>query len=539
MEGLVMNYPLTLQALLRRARDVVHDGEIVTRQADNAVHRYTYGEFHARVVRLMGALRAAGVKPGDRVATFCWNRYQHLELYFAVPCIGAVLHTLNIRLSREQLVYIANHAEDRLIFADESLAGQLAPLAPELRTVQRYVVIEESDGDTAGLPGAVRYEDFLAGGEPLTDWPALEENAAASMCYTSGTTGNPKGALFSHRALYLHTMALGLADSMAIGNRDAVFTFVPMFHVNAWGIPFAGVMTGAKLILPGRNPQAADVVRLVREEGATLAAGVPTIWMMVHQYLQEHGGKLGTLDRIACGGSAVPRSLMETYDRAYGVPIIQLWGMTETAPLGVVARPKRRMQGWPAEDVYKVRLKAGYPAPGMEARIEAPDGSVLPNDGESVGELVVRGPWVIREYYRMEGGGKSFTPDGWFKTGDVAAIDADGYVRIADRVKDLIKSGGEWISSVDMENALMAHPAVAEAAVVARPDPKWDERPVAFLVPKPGRDAELAPAAVAEHLSPHFAKWQIPYPEDVHLIDAIPRTSVGKFDKKVLRRRFE
>ena len=539
MEGLNMHYPLTLQAILRRARDVVHDGEIVTRLADNSVHRCTYGEFFARVVRLMGALKAAGIKPGDRIATFAWNRYQHLELYFAAPCLGAVLHTLNIRVSREQLVYIVNHAEDQFIFVDESLADQFVPLLPELPGVKQFVVIEETDGATAGLPGAVRYEDFLAGGEPLHDWPQLDENDAAAMCYTSGTTGNPKGALFSHRALYLHTMAMGLTDTMAIGNADAVLTFVPMFHVNAWGIPFVGVMTGAKLIFPGRNPQPADVVRLIREEGATLAAAVPTVWMMVHHYLQEHGGDLGTLNRIACGGSAVPRSLMETYDRTYHVPIVQLWGMTELAPLGVVSRLKRRMRDWPAAEQVKVRLKAGYPAAGIEARIQADDGSVLRNDGDTVGELCVRGPWVIREYYRMEGGSRSFTPDGWFKTGDVAAIDPDGYVRIADRVKDLIKSGGEWISSVDMENALMAHPAVAEAAVVARPDAKWDERPVAFLVPKPGREADLSAAAVTEHLAPNFAKWQIPYAEDVHLIDAIPRTSVGKFDKKVLRRRYD
>ena len=466
MEGLNMHYPLTLQAILRRARGVVHDGEIVTRQADNSVHRYTYGDFLARVERLMGALKAAGVRPGDRIATFSWNRYQHMELYFAAPCLGAVLHTLNIRLSREQLVYIVNHAEDRFVFVDESLADQFVPLLDEIPGVERFVIIEEGEGRDAALPGAQRYEDFLASAEPLTDWPELDENAAAAMCYTSGTTGNPKGALFSHRALYLHSMALGMADSMGIANTDAVLTFVPMFHVNAWGIPFAGVMTGAKLIFPGRNPQPADVVRLIRDEGATFAAAVPTVWMMVHQYLQEHGGDLGELNRIACGGSAVPRSLMETYDRTYRVPIIQLWGMTEMAPLGVVSRLKRRMRDWPAEEQYRVRLKAGSPAPGIEARIQADDGTILPNDGEAVGELVVRGPWVIREYYRMEGGGKSFTPDGWFKTGDVGRFTDDGFLQIIDRKKDiLVTAGGKNVPPANIELRFKDDPLIAHVVV--------------------------------------------------------------------------
>ncbi|WP_372695993.1 long-chain fatty acid--CoA ligase [Immundisolibacter sp.] len=540
MQGLMMNYPLTLTSILKRAKDLFADGEIVTREP-GGVHRYTYGEFYDRVLRLMGALKAAGVKPGDRVATFAWNRYQHLELYFAVPCLGAVLHTLNIRLSTDQLTYLVNHAEDQMIFVDESLADQLVPLQEHCKGVERFVVMREGGNETFGLRGETEYEDFLASGTPVTELPELDENTACAICYTSGTTGNPKGALYSHRGLYLHTMAIGMADVMGLSQQDSALVFVPMFHVNAWGLPFAGVMFGGKLVFPGRNPQAADVVELIRGEGVTFAAGVPTIWMMVDQYLQEHGGDLGALQRVACGGSAVPAALMRAFDERYGVPIVQLWGMTELSPLGTVSRLKRSMRDASAEEKYAARLKAGIPVPGIEMRIEGPDGEILPNDGQSVGELVVRGPWVISNYFKMEGSGKSFTPDGWFKTGDVAALDADGYMRIADRVKDLIKSGGEWISSVDMENALMAHPAVAEAAVVARPDPKWDERPVAFLVPRPGREGELAPEAVQTFLGSNgdFAKWQIPYADDIHLIDAIPRTSVGKFDKKVLRRRWE
>ena len=540
MQGLMMNYPLTLTSILKRAKDLFADGEIVTREP-GGVHRYTYGEFYERVLRLMGALKAAGVKPGDRVATFAWNRYQHLELYFAVPCLGAVLHTLNIRLSTDQLTYLVNHAEDQMIFVDESLADQLVPLQEHCKGVERFVVMREGGSDTFGLRGETEYEDFLASGTPLTELPELDENTACAICYTSGTTGNPKGALYSHRGLYLHTMAIGMADVMGLSQQDSALVFVPMFHVNAWGLPFAGVMFGGKLVFPGKNPQAADVVELIRGEEVTFAAGVPTIWMMVDQYLQEHGGDLGVMQRVACGGSAVPAALMRAFDERYGVPIVQLWGMTELSPLGTVSRLKRSMRDASAEEKYAARLKAGIPVPGIEMRIEGPDGEILPNDGESVGELVVRGPWVISNYFKMEGSGKSFTPDGWFKTGDVAALDADGYMRIADRVKDLIKSGGEWISSVDMENALMAHPAVAEAAVVARPDPKWDERPVAFLVPRPGREGELAPDAVQTFLGSNgdFAKWQIPYADDIHLIDAIPRTSVGKFDKKVLRRRWE
>ncbi|GAB4348015.1 MAG: long-chain fatty acid--CoA ligase [Immundisolibacter sp.] len=540
MQGLMMNYPLTLTSILKRAKELFADGEIVTREP-GGMHRYTYGEFHDRVLRLMGALKAAGVKPGDRVATFAWNRYQHLELYFAVPCLGAVLHTLNIRLSTDQLTYLVNHAEDRMIFVDESLADQLVPLQEHCKGVERFVVMREGGHETFGLRGETEYEDFLASGTPLTELPELDENTACAICYTSGTTGNPKGALYSHRGLYLHTMALGMADVMGLSQQDSALVFVPMFHVNAWGLPFAGVMFGGKLVFPGRNPQAADVVELIRGEEVTFAAGVPTIWMLVDQHLQQHGGDLGALQRIACGGSAVPAALMRAFDERYGVPIVQLWGMTELSPLGTVSRLKRRMRDASAEEKYAARLKAGIPVPGIEMRIEGPNGEILPRDGQSIGELVVRGPWVIRNYFKMEGAGKSFTPDGWFRTGDVAALDADGYMRIADRVKDLIKSGGEWISSVDMENALMAHPAVAEAAVVARPDPKWDERPVAFLVPRPGREGELAPEAVQTFLGSNgnFAKWQIPYADDIHLIDAIPRTSVGKFDKKVLRRRWE
>ena len=540
MEGLMMNFPLTLQPILRRARDIYPQNEIITRLADGGVHRYTYGEFYQRVLRLMDALKRAGVKPGDRVATFAWNRYQHMELYYAIPCLGAVLHTLNIRLSTEQMVYTINHAEDRFIFVDDVLTDQLLAVQDECPQVERFVVIaEQGSADDCGLRGQEDYEAFLAGGEPVEDFPEIDENAACAMCYTSGTTGNPKGALYSHRSLYLHSMCVTMADTMALSQYDIVLPIVPMFHVNCWGIPFAAVMTGATIIYPGQNPQAADLVSLIQNEKVTLAAGVPTIWNMVAQYVDQNGGDLSSLQRVVCGGSAVPRALMEKYEDDYGVPIIQLWGMTELSPLGTVSHIKRHMREWPRERQYEYRLKQGIPVPGIEVRIEDEQGNLQPWDGEHMGELVVRGAWVIRDYYRKEGGASAFKADGWFGTGDVARMDGEGYMQITDRVKDLIKSGGEWISSVDMENLLVAHSDVLEAAVVARPDAKWDERPVAFVVPVEGRTEALTPDSVREWLSAEFAQWQLPYADDVHTIDAIPKTSVGKIDKKVLRRRFD
>jgi fatty-acyl-CoA synthase len=463
------------------------------------------------------------------VATFSWNTQQHLELYLGVPCMGAVLHTLNIRLFPDQLTYIVNHAEDKVIFVDESLVPALAKLVPEFEAVERYVVI--GDGDAGSLPDPLRYEELLAEQEPSFDYPELDERQAAGLCYTSGTTGNPKGVMYSHRSNVLHSMMTNMRDTLGIGRDDKVLPVVPMFHANAWGLPYAATLSGASMVMPSRFLQAEPLAKLIEDERPTLAAAVPTIWMDLLRHADENGPDLSSIRMVPCGGAAVPLELMKGFEERHRMKIVQAWGMTETSPLASVAWPPGSAEG---DEQWGYRDTAGRIVPLVEARVVADSGEELPWDGESTGELEVRGPWVTASYYEDPSGDDKFD-DGWLRTGDIASIDPEGYIRISDRSKDVIKSGGEWISSVELEGHLMAHPAVREAAVIAKPDERWTERPLACVVVVEG--TECQPEELREHLAGCVAKWQVP--DDFAFIDEVPKTSVGKFDKKVLRKRLE
>jgi len=531
LEGLVQNdFPLTLQHIYDRMGRVYGDSEVVT-LTDDGPQRATYAEVIKRVDKLAHALKGLGIEESDRVATFAWNTQRHLEIYMAAPCMGAVLHTLNIRLFAEQLTYIANHAEDKIVFVDDSLVPLLAKVAPTFETVERYVVM--GDGDAEGLPGEViRYEELLDDrtDEPF-DWPQIDERQAAGLCYTSGTTGNPKGVLYSHKSNVLHSFGACLADAMALSASDRMLPIVPMFHANAWGIPYAAGLTGCNLVLPNKFMQAEPIAKAIEAEKVTISAAVPTIWADLLKYAEQNSPDLSSITRVICGGAAVPLSLMKAWEEKHGLRIIQAWGMTETSPLGSVARPPAELEG---DEHWDYRNKAGRINPLVEARLVADDGSEVPWDGESTGELEVRGPWIARAYYNDPSGDDKFD-DGWLRTGDIAAIDSHGFIRISDRSKDVIKSGGEWISSVELEGELMAHPCVEEACVIAKPDEKWSERPLACVVVKEGED--VSPSDLAEHLRPRVAKWWLP--DEFAFIDEVPKTSVGKFDKKVLRKRLE
>ncbi len=535
MEGLMMDWPLTLHHFLDRSARLFPRKEIVTRTAAG-LHRYTYADFHRRVHRLAHALGRLGIGRGDRVATFAWNTHRHLEIYFAAPCMGAVLHTLNIRLAPDQLVYIINHAEDRVIFVDASLVPLLERIRDQIPTVKAFVVMGDAGPAPTALQPAFDYETLL---EESPDapypWPRLDENAAAGMCYTSGTTGNPKGVVYSHRAIFLHSLALCLADTFGICERDVLMPVVPMFHANAWGLPFAGVMVGAKLVFPGPHLQPRDIAELIQSERVTVTAGVPTIWIGLYALLERERYDLSSLRVMPVGGSAMPRALIEAFEKRFGIRVVHAWGMTEMTPLGTVANLKSYMEDWPEESRFAVRAKQGLPAVGVEIRAVDDQGREVPWDGQTMGELQVRGPWVIRAYYNDPRTAEAFQ-EGWLRTGDVVTVDPEGYIQIVDRTKDLIKSGGEWISSVDLENALMAHPKVLEAAVIAVPHPKWQERPLAVVVPRPEFKESLTKEELMGFLQPRFAKWWLP--DDIVFVEAIPKTSVGKFDKKALREQF-
>ncbi|MEA2143614.1 MAG: hypothetical protein QOI64_2044 [Solirubrobacteraceae bacterium] len=530
LEGLVQNdHPLTLQHVLERMRRIYGDSEVVT-LTDDGPQRATYADVTRRVDKLAHALAGLGIEEGDRVATFAWNTQRHLEIYMAAPCMGAVLHTLNIRLFPDQLTYIANHAEDRIVFVDDSVVPLLEKVAPTFETVEHYVVM--GDGDAGSLPNVIRYEELLADqtDDPY-EWPEIDERQAAGLCYTSGTTGNPKGVLYSHKSNVLHSFGACLADSMGLSANDRMLPIVPMFHANAWGIPYAAGLVGCNLVMPNKFMQAEPIAKAIESEKVTVSAAVPTIWADLLKYADEHAPDLSSIERVICGGAAVPLSLMQAWEEKHGVRILQAWGMTETSPLGSVARPPAGLEG---DEHWEYRNKAGRINPLVEARLIDDDGNEVPWDGEQTGELEVRGPWVARAYYNDPSGDDKFD-DGWLRTGDIAAIDSHGFIRISDRSKDVIKSGGEWISSVELEGELMAHPAVAEAAVIAKPDERWTERPLACVVLHEGEDA--SPEELCEHLTPRVAKWWIP--DEFAFIDEVPKTSVGKFDKKVLRKRLE
>src|SRR3954468_482397 len=529
LEGLVQHdFQLTIQHILDRMRNIYGDSEVVT-LTDSGTERATYREVAERVDRLAGALESLGVQHCDRVATFAWNSQRHLEVYYAVPCMGAVLHTLNIRLFEDQLIYVANHAEDQIVFVDDSLVPLLEKVAPKLETVRHYVVM--GDGDAGSLPNALRYEELLAAPEPGYDYPELDDRQAAGLCYTSGTTGNPKGVLYSHRSNVLHALGKCLADGVGVRNADRVLPIVPMFHANAWGFPYGCTMMGADMVMPGRHVAAEPLATAIEREKVTIAGAVPTVWLDLLRYADEHKPDFSSLRTVVCGGSAVPGALMRAWEERHGVRIVQAWGMTETSPLASVAHPPA---GVSEDEQWAYRERQGRPQPLVEVRLIDDDGEEVAWDGQTTGELEVRGPWIASEYYEDPSGADKFH-DGWLRTGDIASLDDRGYIRISDRSKDVIKSGGEWISSVDLENALMAHPKVAEAAVIARPDDRWGERPLACVVPVEGETCE--PDELRAHLLDHVAKWWVP--EQVAFIDEVPKTSVGKFDKKVLRKRLE
>ncbi len=532
MRGLMMDYPLTLTHFLDRARRLHADKEILSRSSAG-VQRLSYAESYARICRLANGLRGLGVQSGDRVATFAWNSHRHFELYFAVPCSGAVLHTLNIRLFPEQIEFIVNHAQDSVIFVDDTLLAALEPLAARFKTVRAFVVMGDGPLPASSLQPLLRYEDLLADAKPEYEFPRLDENSAAIACYTSGTTGNPKGVIYSHRALFLQSLSQASADSFGLCEADVVMPVVPMFHANAWGLPFSSTMVGASQVYPGTQPTPADIGRLVQDLRITVTGGVPTVLIGLLAAMEQEKFDLSSLRCVPCGGSAVPESLLEKYDQL-GVTVVQAWGMTETAPLATVCRPRVAMRNWSAAQQRAARAKQGPPVPGVDLRIVDEAGKELPWDGKTVGELEVRGPWVVGEYYNDERSAAAFH-DGWFRTGDICTIDDKGFVHITDRLKDVIKSGGEWISSVEIENEIMAHPKVLEAGVVGLAHPRWQERPLACVVVKPGQT--LTKEEVMAHLQARVAKWQLP--GDIVFVDALPKTSVGKIAKRDLRARFQ
>jgi fatty-acyl-CoA synthase len=533
MQGLMMQWPLVLTHFLDRARRLHHRRTISSRDA-GGVFRYRFGEWAGRVDRLAGALSALGIRQGDRVATFGWNSHRHYEAYFAIPCMGAVLHTMNIRLFPEQLAWVLNHAGDRAILVDASLLPLFEKIRLQLTTVEHVIVMGDRNPAPGG--GCLDYETLLGAAPERFAWPKLDEEAAAALCYTSGTTGHPKGVLYSHRALVLHTLGISLADAFQLRERDVLLSIVPMFHANAWGLPFAAAMLGCAIVLPGPHLQPKELADLIESESVTFVGGVPTIVTALYQYLKQESRRLPTLRQIIVGGSALPRVLLEGFERDLGVEIVHAWGMTELSPAGSVARLRAEMETWPAEERTRIRLTQGSPFPLVELRVVQEDGTEAPWDGVSAGELQARGPWVIRQYYNDPRGGDRFDGE-WFRTGDVAAIDERGYVRLLDRTKDMVKSGGEWISSVDLENAIMGHPEVAEAAVVAIAHAKWTERPLACVVPRAGKAGELTRETIRAFLKGRVADWWLP--DDIVVLEAIPKTSVGKFDKKVLRERFK
>ncbi|HEV8672665.1 MAG TPA: long-chain fatty acid--CoA ligase [Methylomirabilota bacterium] len=538
MKGLMMDYPLTLSHFFERSRRLFAKKGLATRVPGAPLFRYTYAEFADRTGRLAGALAGLGIGKGERVGTLAWNSHRHLELYWAAPLSGAVLHTVNIRLSPRDLTYIINHAGDAVLFVDASLWAVLEPIRRELTSVRHYVVMPDQSGTPlpAG-PGVVEYEALLREARPLTSWPRLDENDAAGMCYTSGTTGHPKGVVYSHRAIFLHSMAVAMADTLALSERDVILHIVPMFHANAWCVPFAGVMVGATQIFGGPSPQPRDIAEIVQAEKVTFVGAVPTVWIAVKDLVEKEAFDLSSIRCIPIGGSAAPRSLLEAYDKKFGVAMTHAWGMTEMTPVGTVSRLKSYMESWPDEQRYAVRAKQGYAVAGVDLRVVDDQGREVPWDGRTMGELQVRGPWVVKAYHDNPEGARQFTADGWFRTGDVVTLDPEGYIQITDRTKDLIKSGGEWISSIDMESLIMAHPKVLEAAVIAVPHPKWVERPLACVVPKPEYRGAVAAAEILEFLRPQVAKWALP--DDIVFLEALPKTSVGKFDKKVLREQFK
>jgi fatty-acyl-CoA synthase len=528
-----MDEPLLISSLIQHADTYHGDTEIVSRLTEGGIHRCTYRSIHRRMKQLANALTRLGVQQGDRVATLAWNNYRHLEIYYAVPCMGAVCHTLNPRLFPEQLVYIANHAEDRYVFFELTFLKLVEAIAPKCPGVKGWVAMT----DRAHMPQSALpllcYEDLVEAEKADFEWPAFDENAASSLCYTSGTTGNPKGVLYSHRSTLIHTMVGASPDVLSLSAADSMLPVVPMFHANAWGLPYIACMVGCKLVMPGAQLDGASVYELLEQEKVTMTAGVPTVWLALLQYMEQKNVKFSTVKTAVIGGSAAPESMIRTFDEKYGVFVLHAWGMTEMSPIGTTGRLKGKHLGLPAAERYKVQAKQGRVIFGVQMKIVDGDGKELPRDGKAFGDVMVRGPWICSGYFKGEGDG-GVHKDGWFATGDVATLDGDGYMHITDRSKDVIKSGGEWISSIDLENAMMGHPAVAEAAVIGVAHAKWDERPLLILVKKPG--ANITRDEALDFLKPRVAKWWLP--NDVLFVDQLPHTATGKLLKTKLRKEF-
>ena len=534
MHGLMMEYPLTLDRIVEHANQLFAHKWVRTRQADGSMHDYTYADLFRRSRCLASALVRRGVEPGDRVATFAWNHHQHLEMYFGIPGAGAVCHTLNVRLSPRQLVYIASHAEDRVVLIDATVLPLFEPVADELDCVEHYVLVNAERDIQTALPNVVHYEDLLAEGDEDFDWRSTDEQMAMGLCYTSGTTGDPKGALYSHRSMYLHTLGANQAMGLGLTESDVVMPVVPQFHAMAWGLPYACPLAGADIVMPGPNLQPDVLADLIESHQITVAAGVPTIWNGLYQELQRAPRDISSMRALVVGGSAMPRALIQAYEENLGVNVVHAWGMTELSPLGTVSKLQRHHLAMGESAQWDVKARQGMPLGGVELRIVGDKETPLPWDGQTMGELQARGPWVIRSYFKHQPTAEHFTADGWFRTGDVGTMTVDGYLTITDRTKDLVRSGGEWISTVALEGALMAHERVLEAAVIAVPDEKWSERPLAVVVPTDS--GKVSVEELRECLAENFAKFEIP--DRFVFVETLPKTSVGKFDKKVLRTRY-
>ncbi len=531
MLGLMQSQQLLISSLIEFADRHHGEGEIVSRRVEGDIHRYTYTEVATRSRQVANALDALKLQFSDRVATLAWNGYRHLELYFGVSGSGRVLHTLNPRLHPDQIAWITNHAEDQVLCFDMSFLPIVKAIHGKCSTIKHYIALCDADklpADT-GIPGLVSYEAWIAAQPSRYEWPQFDENSASSMCYTSGTTGDPKAALYSHRSTMLHAFSGALPDALSMSARDCILPVVPMFHVNAWGLPYSAAMTGAKLVFPGPAMDGKSIFELIENEKVTFAAGVPTVWQMMLAHMQAGDLRFSTLKRTVIGGSACPPAMITAFNDLYGVEVLHAWGMTEMSPLGTVCTLKNKHLPLASDEKMKVRLKQGRAVFGVDMKIVDPDGADLPWDGKTSGDLLVKGPWIIAQYSKQEGG--SPLVDGWFPTGDVGTIDADGYLQITDRSKDVIKSGGEWISSIDVENIAMAHPAVAMAACIGMKHPKWDERPIIAVVKKPG--AAVTRDELIAFFDGKTAKWQVP--DDVVFLDAIPLGGTGKMQKTKLR----
>ncbi len=534
MHGLIMDTPLLISSLIRHADRFHGDTEIVSRSVEGPIHRYTYRDAHKRARQLAQALQRLGVKQGDRVGTLAWNGYRHFEAFYGVSSMGAVLHTINPRLFPEQIVYIVNHAEDGYVLFDLTFAPLIEKLAPLCKGVKGWIALASRAGmPAANIPNLLCYEDLVGAENGDYEWPELDELTASSLCYTSGTTGNPKGVLYSHRSTVIHAYAASMPDALNISARDVVLPVVPMFHANAWSLPYACAMAGAKMVFPGLMMDGKSLYELFETEKVTVSAGVPTVWLALLQFMDQNKLKFSTMNRTVIGGSACPPAMIRAFQTNYGVQVLHAWGMTEMSPLGTVNTFKTRHNDWDPEQRLQLQNKQGRPIFGVDMKIVDGDGKELPWDGKAFGDLMVRGPWITSSYMKGEGG--QVLRDGWFPTGDVATIDADGFMQITDRSKDVIKSGGEWISSIDLENAAVGHPAVAEAAVVGVSHPKWDERPLLIVVKK--KDTQVTREELLKFLEGKVAKWWLP--DDVVFVDQLPHTATGKLLKTKLREDFK